>query len=186
MVDLLSVFWGTSFLTSLVAGPLYTPASSEWGFPLSHPTNICYFFSDHSDLGEIESQCCVHLHLTADPWDWTFLYVNWPFVLHLVRLVCLFYWPIYWLGCWVSYCLVFFFFNLLYALDMNLFAVSLAKIFSHSAGCLFTCFFCCTEACSLHGTPLPVLTLFAQMLETNSESSCICLHLSVFPTFYIY
>ena len=70
MVILVSVFWETSILFSIMATPIYNPSNSEKGFffSTSLPTYVtCGFFDDsHSDRYEMISHCGFNLHFPGD------------------------------------------------------------------------------------------------------------------------
>ena len=135
------VFQGISIPSSIMALSIYIPTNSARGFSFytSSPAFIaCRFFDDgHSDQCEIISHCSFDLYFSDNEWCWHIfmcLLAIWMSSLEK-RLLRSF--PHVFTGLFVF--LVLSSMSCMYILEINpLSIVSLAIIFSHSEGCLFT------------------------------------------------
>ena len=84
MAVLFLIFWGTFMLFSIVAGPVYMPTNSTYGFQFFHILiNPCYFlfgflyvclYNGHLNKCEMITHCCCGLHFLDDLWWWASSY----------------------------------------------------------------------------------------------------------------
>ena len=107
-VVLLSVFWGTSILFSVVGVSVHIPTSSIGGFPFLHILSafIAYkcFYSGHSDLCGVIPQCSFcFASLQYLVMFSIFPCVYWSSLCLLWRTVSLGLLPVFWLGCLASF-----------------------------------------------------------------------------------
>ena len=126
-----------------MAVSIYIPTSNARGFPFFMPSpafTVCRLFDDgHFDWCDVVSHCSFDLHFSNNERCWASFHVlamrNGSLGL-LWRNVYLGLFPTFWLGClffwyWVVWATYIFW-------KLILSVVSLAIIFSHSEGCLFT------------------------------------------------
>ena len=110
----------------------------EWSLFSSSSSALCRFFDNgHSDLCKVIPHCSFHLHFSNSEQCWASFHV---FVSHLYvffgEMSLYVFLPLFdCVGCFLALS----FMSCLYILEINpLSVVSLAIIFSHSEGCLFT------------------------------------------------
>ena len=163
----------------------YIPTSRVRRFPFLHTlsnTHCRLFDNDYSDQCEIIPHCGFDLHFSYNEQCWASFH---EFISHLYvfgemssahSLIGLFIFLV--LNC----------LSCLYILEINYLSVSLAIIFSHSEGCLFTLLtvsFIVKKLLSLIRSHLFVIFLFPVLWEMSHRGSCCDLYKRVFAYVFL-